>query len=50
MTYYYDKSFAARKTKTFILELMDEGYSPQDIIEGIEQEVSRFEELVFDYE
>lgn len=45
-----DREFVARFTKTLILDLMDEGYSPQDIIEGVEDELDRFEELVFDYE
>ena len=41
--------FVKRYLKTLIVDLMDEGYSPQDIIEGIEEELDHFETLVFDY-
>ena len=44
-----DVLFVQRFLKTFIVDLMDEGYSPQDIIEGVEEELDRFETLVFDY-
>lgn len=43
-----DKVFAARYLKTLIVDLMDEGYSPQDILEAFETELDRFESLVFD--
>lgn len=36
--------------KRAILSLLEEGSSPQDIIEGFENELDRFETLVFDYE
>lgn len=36
--------------KRLILSLIEEGSSPQDIIEGFENELDRFETLVFDYE
>lgn len=45
-----DRDLAARYCKTLILDLMDKGFSPQDIIEGLEEELDRFETLVFDYE
>ena len=44
-----DLLFVKGHIKVFIIDLMDEGCSPQDIIEGIEEELDRFEELVFDY-
>ena len=43
-----DVQFVQRYTKTLILDLMEEGYGYQDIIEGIEEELDRFESLVFD--
>ena len=36
--------------KRVILSLLEDGSSPQDIIEGFENELDRFETLVFDYE
>lgn len=36
--------------KRAILSLLEDGSSPQDIIEGFENELDRFETLVFDYE
>ena len=45
-----DRLFVQQEVKTLVLELMDMGGSPQDIIEGFEEELERFEELVFDYE
>jgi hypothetical protein len=36
--------------KQAILDFMDDGCSPQDIIEAFEAELERFENLVFDYE
>ena len=44
-----DILFVKRFTKEFIVDLLDKDCSPQDIIEGIEEELDRFEELVFDY-
>ena len=38
------------RVRDLIIELMDDGASPQDIIEGFEEELDRFETLVFDYE
>lgn len=38
------------RVRDLIVELMDAGASPQDIIEGFEEELDRFETLVFDYE
>lgn len=44
-----DILFVKRFIKDFIVDLMGKGYSPQDIIEGIEEELDHFETLVFDY-
>lgn len=44
-----DVDLVQRYTKTLILDMMDRGYSYQDIIEGIEEELDRFESLVFDH-
>jgi chaperonin GroEL (HSP60 family) len=47
---YIDRVYAQQVLKDLILDLMDKGCSPQDIIEGFENELDRFEQLVFDYE
>ncbi|AGK86725.1 hypothetical protein S-CBP2_0019 [Synechococcus phage S-CBP2] len=45
-----DRLFVQQELKNLIVDLMDKGCSPQDIIEGCENELDRFEQLVFDYE
>lgn len=45
-----DLHLVRSKSRELILELMDDGASPQDIIEGFEEELDRFETLVFDYD
>ena len=47
---YIDRLYVQESVKNLILELMDKGCSPQDVIEGFENELDRFEQLVFDYE
>ena len=47
---YIDRLFVQQEVKDLILDLMDKGCSPQDVIEGFENELDRFEQLVFDYE
>jgi hypothetical protein len=45
-----DRAHVQGVVKLLILSLMEQGGSPQDIIEGFEEELDRFESLVFDYE
>jgi hypothetical protein len=45
-----DVNYIRGVVKLLILSLLEQDASPQDIIEGFEEELDRYESLVFDYE
>ena len=45
-----DRDHIQNVVKQLIIDLLDDGCSPQDVIEGFEEELDRFETLVYDYE